>query len=325
VSFDALNARSNHRSLVPEARIEPRESTSEWRDMAAVMAAADDVAACSEPDDMLRCAVELARERIGLERVGLYLHDSGARSILMRGTWGTGPARETTDERGLSYECSPADYQALGQVQENGGLWMYLGSAPLVAVHPNRSVILGQGWLVITPLIWAREVVGVMYNDAALSQRPVDEHQQARAAVFCRLLAALVKARQDARAWPWVPQTLGQSPAVRRVLEALREDPLRSGERLARELGISPGYLARTFKQAMGMSLVEYRNRWRLERFASALGQSGGTLERAAREAGFGSYAQFHRVHRQLTGTPPRERLRRPPGSSDRGGSKLGP
>jgi AraC-like DNA-binding protein len=293
--------------------------------MAAVLAAADDVAACSAPDDMLRCAVELARERIGLERVGLYLHDPAGRSIVMRGTWGTGRRRETTDERGLAYECSPADYETLGQLQSHGGLWLYLGSAPLIDVHPDRNVVIGQGWLAITPLVWAREVVGVMYNDAAISHTPVSENQQAAAAVFCRLLAALVKARQNARAWSRPQLPLPQSPIVRRVLDAFRADPQKSGERIARELGISPGYLARTFKQAMGMSLVEYRNRWRLERFASVLEQNGRTLEQAAREAGFGSYAQFHRVHRQLTGAAPRERLRHPPSPNEGGESNLDP
>lgn len=82
-----------------------------------------------------------------------------------------------------------------------------------------------------------------------------------------------------------------------------------TGERLARELGVSPGHLARSFKREMGVSLVDYRNRLRIDRFFEAIHRAGssGNLLDAALEAGFGSYAQFHRVYRKFLGTTPRD------------------
>jgi AraC-like DNA-binding protein len=74
-------------------------------------------------------------------------------------------------------------------------------------------------------------------------------------------------------------------------------------------MGISPGHLARSFKTEMGVSLVEYRNRLRVERFFATVDRGGSNLQEAAQEAGFGSYAQFHRVFRKLLGTTPREYL----------------
>ena len=59
----------------------------------------------------------------------------------------------------------------------------------------------------------------------------------------------------------------------------------------------------------MGVSLVEYRNRLRVERFFASVDRGGSNLQEAAQEAGFGSYAQFHRVFRKLLGTTPREYL----------------
>jgi AraC-like DNA-binding protein len=96
---------------------------------------------------------------------------------------------------------------------------------------------------------------------------------------------------------------------VRRILQALHQDPLVSGERLAQSIGISPGHLARSFKREMGLSLVEYRNRLRMERFFVSIERGRSNLLDAALEAGFGSYAQFHRVHRKLLGTTPKEYL----------------
>ena len=60
------------------------------------------------------------------------------------------------------------------------------------------------------------------------------------------------------------------------------------------------------------MSLVEYRNRLRLDRFAVLLDRGRTNLLEAALAAGFGSYAQFHRVFRALRHMTPREYLHKP-------------
>jgi AraC-like DNA-binding protein len=59
----------------------------------------------------------------------------------------------------------------------------------------------------------------------------------------------------------------------------------------------------------MGVSLVDYRNRLRIDRFFECIQRTGGNgnLLDAALEAGFGSYAQFHRVYRKFLGTTPRD------------------
>jgi AraC-like DNA-binding protein len=83
-----------------------------------------------------------------------------------------------------------------------------------------------------------------------------------------------------------------------------------TGEALGSKLRLSASRIARLFKAEMGMSLVEYRNRLRLERFTSLLDERGENLLEAALGAGFGSYAQFHRVFVTLRGTTPGKFLR---------------
>jgi transcriptional regulator GlxA family with amidase domain len=61
----------------------------------------------------------------------------------------------------------------------------------------------------------------------------------------------------------------------------------------------------------MGLSLIEYRNRLRLDRVDAMLAKGRMTLLQAALAAGFGSYAQFHRVFRGVRRMTPREFLRR--------------
>jgi AraC-like DNA-binding protein len=282
---------------------------SEWRGVVSVLAAVDELAASAEIDGLLKKAVELARKRIGLERVALYLTERQGDDFVLRGTFGTGLHGETTDERGFSHACSRGDHEILRRTQVSGGLWLCFDDSPLLAVRDSQSVVVGRGWVVVTPLVAAGEVVGVMYNDTAVSHSPVDEGKQARAAVFGRLVADLVVSRRRTVAWKAPPREEERKPIVQRILSALGRDPLASGESLARELGISPGHLARSFKTEMGVSLVEYRNRLRVERFFATVDRGGSNLQEAAQEAGFGSYAQFHRVFRKLLGTTPREYL----------------
>ena len=91
-------------------------------------------------------------------------------------------------------------------------------------------------------------------------------------------------------------------------------DPTLSGKQLSARLGLSVSRLARVFKRQLGVSIVEYRNRLRFERFFQVLNGEGGgrkpTLREAARAAGFGSYAHFHRLFRARWRTEPREGFR---------------
>jgi AraC-like DNA-binding protein len=285
------------------------QGTSDLGKVLSVLSAADELSACRDANTMLRSAIELARGHLGLERVGLYMRERSSERILMRGTWGTGSRGETTDERSLSHEFAPREYNSLLGVRLSGGMGLYRPRAPWFASEHGRSIVLGEGWVVATPLVAGRDVVGVMYNDAALTQSPIDEGKQAAAAVFCTLLAVLYLSNRGTVSWQPLPRRSGQSPLVERIVGALGTDLMTTGEQLARELSVSPGHLARSFKREMGISLVDYRNRLRIDRFFEAIQRSGTNtnLLDAALEAGFGSYAQFHRVYRKFVGTTPRD------------------
>ena len=97
-------------------------------------------------------------------------------------------------------------------------------------------------------------------------------------------------------------------PAVARVVGLLQETnaALPMGE-MARQAGLSAQRLNRVFRAETGVSLVAYRNRQRLRCFLELCG--GATRPKlldAALAAGFGSYAQFHRVFTHEMGCGPR-------------------
>ena len=102
-------------------------------------------------------------------------------------------------------------------------------------------------------------------------------------------------------------------PAVERTAHLLlREENSYSLPQLARRAGLSPSRLSRLFKQQTGLSIVEFRNHQRIQRFLDRyeLESNSGeqpTMLNAAFDAGFGSYPQFHRVFRQVVGCSPAE------------------
>jgi AraC-like DNA-binding protein len=96
-------------------------------------------------------------------------------------------------------------------------------------------------------------------------------------------------------------------PAVETVARMLRADP-DAGDlaALARAARLSPSHLSRIFKEETGVSISRFRNQQRLQRFLRLYGRGRRTTALAAAlEAGFGSYAQFHRVFREQTGRSP--------------------
>lgn len=99
-------------------------------------------------------------------------------------------------------------------------------------------------------------------------------------------------------------------PAVARVIHLIRDegDVESSVVELAARAGLCPSRLMPLFQEQTGMSITEFRNRQKIERFLDLYSRNGQfNMLGAALEAGFGSYAQFFRVFKNLMGQSPSE------------------
>jgi AraC-like DNA-binding protein len=277
-------------------------------DLSSLLSALDEMLGCDHADAMLKRAVEIARERIGLRRASIFLRDDA--QGVMRGTWGTDLQGATVDEHFITFDVAQGDREAQKRAAREGIYWTVVDNAPIVAHTSTETHMAGRGWVCCTPIRSALEPFGTMFNDAGLTGARVDDAQQSRAAVLCSLLGTaldLARRREDS----WVPACpSANSQVVAKAAELLVSDPSLTGEELGRRLRLSASRVARVFKIEMGMSLVDYRNRLRLERFSALLDQSGDNLLEAALGAGFGSYSQFYRVFVELRGTNPAKFLR---------------
>jgi PAS domain S-box-containing protein len=155
----------------------------------AVLDAASELIQIQDLDTLYRRAVELARDKLEIERCGLYMIDE-SRSFL-QGTYGTNDQRRTTDERGSRREVGEfATILAAGPEQ----LWV-VRETPHVYVRDGTQQVIGSGWVVATVLRGAAGPLGILFNDSALSGRPVDEAQQELAAVYCSIIGSIIERR----------------------------------------------------------------------------------------------------------------------------------
>lgn len=134
-----------------------------------------------------------------------------------------------------------------------------------------------------------------------------DDPERLNAGLHFLLLACWQHHRRGASSKP-----VTIHPAVQRAL-AILDDQSEAVQldRLATDGGVSLAYLSRLFHRQVGMPMHQYRASRRLMRFWQ-LWSSSPRLRMldAALSAGFGSYAQFHRVFRAAHGCGPRQYVR---------------
>lgn len=136
------------------------------------------------------------------------------------------------------------------------------------------------------------------------------EHHRIYNATMAYLLARAFSAYASSAS---VPASATFHPAVSSAIRLLREAAGEHGRAaLARRCGLSEWHLSKLFREQVGVSLVDFRNRCRLERFLELYGDGSRVkLSAAALDAGFGSYPQFHRIFRARMGRSPAEHARR--------------
>ncbi|MCX7918180.1 MAG: PAS domain S-box protein [bacterium] len=157
----------------------------------AILAIADELIMEPDLDVLYRRAVELGRDKLGLERCSLYLEE-GDKIV---GTYGTNLQGQTTDERCF---CEPITQwkQYLQPEQPNELLHWLLFEEPLREWIGETMAVVGTGWLVATPIKSVRTRLGVFFNDAAITGAPFDPAKQEIVAVYCSLLGSIIERKQ---------------------------------------------------------------------------------------------------------------------------------
>lgn len=296
-----------------EVILSPGEFAPEWgkgptpSDLVSLLISFNELFEIEDTDAMLKRAVDLAINTVGLVRAGLYLYDESL--DLMLGTWGTNLKREIVDEHHAMFEAGTDGQQVFTRSFAKEAHWTVVEDCPIIDQSEHDTKLVGKGWVVCTPIRSARCPLGMIYNDGGLTDAAVDPTKQLHTAILSAVIGAVLSnPRQPERSGNYLIATAKHS-TVTRITAMLDKDPSLSGKTMAKTVGISLSRLARLFKSELGLSLVEYRNRLRLERFFQLVDNGDNNLLEAALASGFGSYAQFHRVFCGVYKKRPRDYL----------------
>jgi protein-histidine pros-kinase len=150
-----------------------------------VVEATDELITIQDLDTFYRRAVELAREKLGVQRVGIHLFDANREYI--NGTYGTDVEGHTTDEHGAHIEYS-SEYQRMMKRRDDP--WIVTETEH---IHFDGEQIrrTGHGWVATTMIRIGNQPIGIFSNDTAMTHAPLDPIQQEAIVLYCSLLSHL--------------------------------------------------------------------------------------------------------------------------------------
>jgi PAS domain S-box-containing protein len=156
-----------------------------------VLSCADELLLAGDLDTLLRRAVELGHERLGLERVSIFLLDPETKAL--RGTYGINSDGSLVAQYENINEVAQQWEAAVAQQVEHH--WFVMGED-----CPHSDWVGGQmvetsskGWEVATPIRSASGPIGVMFNDSAISGGPFNETLQGIVALYASLLGNIIE------------------------------------------------------------------------------------------------------------------------------------
>jgi PAS domain S-box-containing protein len=156
----------------------------------AAIEAAEELMRAPDLDTLYRRVVELAREKLGVERCGLFIADPTRQFML--GTYGTDDQGCTTDEHAAR---EPIELHQAAMSLSHDQNWI-AQEAPQTHWKEGQQQTIGAGWVGGTAIRSASGPIGMLYNDAAISQTPIDHDLQEALAVYCSMLGSVIESKR---------------------------------------------------------------------------------------------------------------------------------
>jgi len=157
----------------------------------AVVEAADEFLACPDAEAVFRRAIEFVRNKLGLERCAIFVEEGDC----VHGIYGTDRLGRTTDEHAHRFVKNEAWKRRLRMLDPKDPSWVVIRE-PQLEWDGQKTVQIGEGWIVITPIQSAHRPIGVFINDAAISGAALDPMKQDTLAVLCSLLGNILERKR---------------------------------------------------------------------------------------------------------------------------------
>jgi len=138
-------------------------------------------------DVLCRQAIELGRERLGFDRLGLLLYD--AETGMMQGTFGTDEQGSLRDEHAFKQKVENPEIMDILKSQKRIGLWED-------TVLWDFGTPIGTGWNAAAVLWNGKEGIGWLATDNLLKREPVAPFQLELLTLYGTLLGHLLTLKQ---------------------------------------------------------------------------------------------------------------------------------
>ena len=181
------------REIAERQRAEQREQRKSAL-LRAAMGATNELVGLDNLDDLWRRAVELARERLGIERCTIFVRNEHTGEVW--GTFGTDIHGNMTDERAFMSSEMTHFWKSELKTQWVENPWVLVPRMEHKqladdGVHDEQ---VGQGWVVYTVIATHQGIpFAVMCNDTAITNATLVEDQQDALAVYCSIVGHLAE------------------------------------------------------------------------------------------------------------------------------------
>jgi PAS domain S-box-containing protein len=174
-------------------RVEERERAL-TQSLRALLEATDELLSYDNLDTIYHRAVELAREKLNVERCAIFLLDPSKEYLW--GTYGTDIHGNTTDERWLRVDAAPHTQK----FKADGPKWHTNLENQQTTIENGHLKVVGVGWAVTTVIHTTAGAIGVFINDAAISNAALNEATQESLAIYCSLLGHIIESKLTEKA-----------------------------------------------------------------------------------------------------------------------------
>ncbi len=168
---------------------------------------------------------------------------------------------------------------------------------------------------------YAKEAIKYDVADYLLKPLNMEEMTEAleRAVLECKNIEILRNQNQNLEEWKNISlfedagQNEEEDPVVRQILEYISENythKITLGD-IADKLFYSDRYINQRFQKALNTTVIEYLNRYRIQKALMLLQQDRLPVSDIGRECGIGDYKYFNHVFKKYMGCSPKEYRRK--------------
>ncbi len=225
-----------------------------------IVSMTDELMACPDVDTVCRRAVELTREKLGVDRCGLFLKENDR----FRGTYGTDSKGNTTAEHENTADKDEYGFLQSLITQRNKGVQWTLVDSNYIEWDGEKRIEYGKGPVVATYVNSHDDHIGMLFNDNAISGKPIDEARQEVIAVFGSLLGSIIQNKrieQDLRKWGLQFKAAQQVARFGTYAINVKTNQHEWSDELYRLQGIEPGDVVPSAEVALSFAHPDERER----------------------------------------------------------------